>query len=142
MAPFLGELMTRSNARCLLQGSPEQAVAAGADGVHLPARVLRKHSQRPLSRDHLVAASCNDESDLARAGRLALDFVTIGPVRSETQRSEPDSPAVSWRGFEGLCRLSPLPVYALGDLGPADLARVRERGGFGVASDRAAGGSA
>jgi len=124
-------------ARWLLNGPPELAAAVGADGVHLDAGRLQSQPARPLSSDYLVAASCHDRAGLTRAGELALDFVTLSPVQALTGQT--GAGVLGWDGFERLCRLSPLPVYALGGVAPGDLAGSRERGGFGVAGMRAFG---
>lgn len=126
LARDFGRLVAGSGGKWLLDGPPELAVQVGADGVCLDAGRLSGLSLRPLSRDFLVAASCRDEVELARAGNLALDFITLSPVCT-------GSKALGWDGFERLCRLSPLPVYALGGMVQADLERVRACGGFGVA---------
>lgn len=137
MSREFAHLMAEAGARWLLNGPPELAAQAGADGVHLDGARLRSVQARPLSDDFLVAASCHDETELARAGDLALDFVTVSPV--QTTASHPGANMLGWAGFERLCRRSPLPVYALGGVTPADLQRAREHGGFGVAGIRAFG---
>lgn len=137
LAREFGELMAGSDARWLLNGPPEMVPAVGADGIHLDAAGFKSLTARPLSGDYLVAASCRDESDLARSGELELDFVTISPVRSTA--GHPQAAALSWDGFERLSRCSPLPVYALGGCAPKDLERSREHGGFGVAGSLAFG---
>jgi 8-oxo-dGTP diphosphatase len=80
----------------------------------------------------LCAASCRNEVELARAGDLGLDFVTLWP---DSTRSFPARR--HWEVFTRLCRHSPLPVYAQGASGAADIERVRESGGFGVVVDHA-----
>ncbi|NEZ04760.1 Nudix family hydrolase [Wenzhouxiangella sp. XN201] len=132
-----GRLMAEADARWLLNGPPELAAEVGADGVHLDAARLNRLPARPLSGEFLVAASCHDEAALARAGELALDFVTVSPVQPTA--SHPGADTLGWDGFGCLCRCSPLPVFALGGVTPADLPLAREHGGFGVAGIRAFG---
>lgn len=132
-----GQLMAEAGARWLLNGPPDLAAQVGADGVHLDDARLRRVPARPLPGDCLVAASCHDETDLTRAGELGLDFVTLSPVQATA--SHPGTGTLGWEGFERLCQCSPLPVFALGGVRPADLERAREHGGFGVAGIRAFG---
>ncbi|TVS10236.1 MAG: Nudix family hydrolase [Wenzhouxiangella sp.] len=136
LAEGCGRLARRYGARWLLNGPPELAEHAGADGVHLSANALRSCTARPLSEDRIVCASCHETSDLMRAGQLGLDFVTLSPVQA-SHSCPPQRAALEWAGFEALCRCSPLPVLALGGLNPSDLAEARERGGFGVAGTTA-----
>jgi 8-oxo-dGTP diphosphatase len=129
--------MKARGARWLLNGPAELVAELGADGIHLDRIRLGETTARPFSGDLLVAAACGSESELARAGELALDFVTVSPVRTSAGHS--DATPLGWEGFERLCRLSPLPVYALGGVGPDDLDRARRHGGFGVAGMHAFG---
>lgn len=131
LAESCAALARRHGARWLLNGDAQLAASLGADGVHLSSRQLARCQARPLPESLLVCASCHDESELHRAGQLGLDFVTLSPVLPTA--THPQSRVLGWDGFERLCAQSPLPVLALGGLGPSDLARARQHGAFGVA---------
>jgi 8-oxo-dGTP diphosphatase len=126
-----GKLSDEYQATWMLNGPPELAQSVGADGVHLTSAALALADRRPLSDDFLVAASCHDHNELVRAGALALDFVCLSPVLPTV--SHPDARVLGWDGFEQLCAHAPLPVMALGGVGPQDLETSRRRGAFGVA---------
>jgi 8-oxo-dGTP diphosphatase len=104
-------------------------------GVHLTAADLARLSTRPLARPRWVAASCHDAAEIARAVAIDCDFVVLGPVLPTA--SHPGAPVLGWQGFATLCRDCPLPVYALGGVGPSDLDVARAHGAFGVAGIRA-----
>jgi 8-oxo-dGTP diphosphatase len=104
-------------------------------GVHLTSADLARASARPLPRPRWVAASCHDAAEIARAAALDCDFVVIGPVHPTA--SHPGAPVLGWSGLAALCRDCPLPVFALGDVGPDDLDTARQHGAFGVAGIRA-----
>jgi 8-oxo-dGTP diphosphatase len=127
------ELASRFGAAVLLNGHATLAARLGTDGVHLTAARLMAVDQRPDLR--LVAASCHNEAELARAARLQLDFVVLGPVR-ETQ-SHPGASALGWRRIRDLIADYPLPVYLIGGLRRADLENAREAGAHGIAAIRA-----
>ena len=131
LARQCGRLARRHAARWLLDGTPELARAAGADGVHLSSTALARCRSRPLPAAALVSASCRNVEDLERAGRLGLDFVVVSPVLAAA--SAGDGQVLGWPGLERLCAQSPLPVLARGGLCPKDLATAREHGAFGVA---------
>ncbi len=137
LARSFGETVAAGGGKWLLDGRPGMAAEVGADGVHIDAVELQSLVARPLSGEKLVVASCRDEADLARAGSLGLDFVTLSPVLGGVGADA--TTRLGWSGFERLSRSSPLPVYALGGVGPSDLGCARERGGFGVAGTRAFG---
>jgi 8-oxo-dGTP diphosphatase len=126
-----GALARRAGARWLLNGTPDLAVAAGADGVHLDAAALDSMAERPLSSQLLVAVSCGSQAELDRAAALDLDFVCLSlDLRSDAGHhdSSPD-----WSAFAAAVAGSPLPVLASGPVRPQDLATAREAGAFGVA---------
>lgn len=139
LARRFGELVTSRGGRWLLNGPAETAMAAGADGVHLTTSAMDSLESRPIPEDRLVMTSCHTPDELRRAGRVGADFVTLSPVCPTA--SHPETEALGWEGFADLCRQSPLPVFALGGVGPEDLDTAREHGAFGVAGITAFGRS-
>jgi len=104
------------------------------DGVHLPARRVRALRARPLPLTRTVTAACHDVGELLAAVRIGCDAVLVSPVMPTP--THPGTSILGWDGFTKLARLSPLPAYALGGVGPPDLAQARACGGFGVAGIR------
>ena len=121
-------------ARVLVNGDAQLARAIGADGLHLPARQLMALDRRPPF--PLVAASCHERHELERAARLGLDFAVLGPIRETA--THPGQNGIGWTGLADQVRGLPLPVYAIGGLGPDDLAEARMAGAQGIAAIRAA----
>src|SRR5690625_1684614 len=139
LAEKFAGVMDSHDARWLLNGSADDALAVGADGVHLDSRRLAAIDSRPLPEDLLAAASCHNRKGLVGAGRAGLDFVALSPVRPTA--SHPCATSLGWRGLEDLCRQSPLPVYALGGMQPDDIEAASRHGAYGVAGIRAFGGN-
>ncbi len=134
---FAGPLVANarsSGARVLLNGTAETAAQAGADGVHLSAARLMACERRPEV--PWCAASCHNAGELAHARELGLDFVVLGPVAATP--SHPGAATLGWQGFSDLVRDYPLPVFALGGMGAADLERAWSCGAHGVAMMRGA----
>ena len=104
-------------------------------GVHLKAAQLREFCERPLPRNAWVGASCHDARELELAANLGADFATLSSVRATA--SHPDAAPLGWERFAQLVADARLPVYALGGVGPDDLARARAAGAQGVAGIRA-----
>jgi len=121
-------------ARVLVNGDSQLAWAVGADGVHLSGNQLASLRARPGL--PLVAASCHDERDLARAADLGLDFVVVGTVMATP--SHPGRATLGWTGLTKLLSHCPLPAYAIGGLSRADIASARLAGAHGIAAIRAA----
>ena len=124
----------RNGARVLINGDVQLAHDTGADGVHLPAALLRTLTQRPALA--WVAASCHNHAEIELATRLGADFVVAGPVASTP--THPGVPLLGWDGFERCVKDSAIPVYALGGMKPQDLLQARQSGAQGVAMLRAA----
>ncbi|MCF8176675.1 MAG: Nudix family hydrolase, partial [Burkholderiaceae bacterium] len=111
------DLCHQFGARALVNGDIDLALAAGADGVHLPAAQLATCITRPDL--PLVAASCHSAAELERAAALGCDFTVFGPVRASA--SHPGVPGIGWEAFAAEIAVPPAPTFALGGLTAADL---------------------
>ena len=101
----------------------------GADGLHLSAASLAACSERP---DFAwVGASCHTAEKIARAGELGLDYALLGPVKPTP--THPEAAGLGWEEFARRIAGNTLPVFALGGLRPADLAKAQAHGAHGVA---------
>ncbi|MDD3529886.1 MAG: Nudix family hydrolase [Gallionellaceae bacterium] len=118
----------RHDAILVVNGDPGLAARLGA-GLHLTSAQLASIDRRPDL--PWVGASCHDAAELARAVALGVDYALLGPVLPTA--SHPGAPHLGWAAFSRLIEDCPLPVYALGGLGPADLERARRAGAHGIA---------
>jgi 8-oxo-dGTP diphosphatase len=121
-------------AKVVLNGTVDEAIAAGADGLHLTATALRRVETRPEL--PLVGASCHDADELDRAESLGLDYAVLGAVCPTA--SHPGGEGMGWSRFETLVAGRTLPIYAIGGLGLSDLHAARTAGAHGVACIRGA----
>ena len=121
-------------ARVLVNGDIALARHLGADGVHLPCAQLMQLASRPDL--PLVAASCHNAPELARATALDLDFAVLGPVRETL--SHPGVGGLGWERCAHLLENISLPVFALGGLQHADIGTAQQAGAHGIAAIRAA----
>ena len=113
----------------LLNGTPDEAVAVGADGVQLSATALMACEQRPDL--PLVFASCHTPTELQKASALGLDAVVLGSVQATP--THPDMWPLGWAGFAQMIEGTALPVYAIGGMTAADVAQAQAAGAQGVA---------
>ncbi|MDH5822396.1 Nudix family hydrolase [Luteimonas sp. RD2P54] len=109
------------------------ARATGA-GLHLRAAQLAGLVERPLPPDQPLAASCHGADELRHAERLGCDFAVLGTLAATP--SHPQGRILGWAGFAALREAVSLPLYAIGGLGPADLAQARRHGAQGIAAIR------
>jgi 8-oxo-dGTP diphosphatase len=120
----------------LLAGTEQRPLLhiSGTSGLHMPARCLATVPTRPIPKSLWLGASCHDAKELASALAIGVDYAFLGPVK-ETG-SHPGQPGMGWDKFESLVRDLPLPVYAIGGLGPEDLEDAWEHGAQGIAAIR------
>ena len=112
------------------------AVAAGADGVHLPSRgVPVADARRLLGPGAIIGASCHSVAEVRRARDGGADFATFGPVfDSPSKRAW--GPPVGLDALREAARLG-LPLVALGGVDPSNAASTVAAGAAGVAAIRA-----
>jgi 8-oxo-dGTP diphosphatase len=126
-------LCDRHQSQLLINGDLALATELGC-GLHLRADQLMALDTRPLPPGRLVAASCHDAAELARAEALGLDFVVLGPVAATA--SHPGQVPVGWPRFAELRETVSLPIYAIGGLARGDVAMARRCGAQGIAAIR------
>ncbi|RPE79514.1 Nudix family hydrolase [Vulcaniibacterium tengchongense] len=126
-------LCREAGAEVLVNGDAALAGALGV-GLHLRAAQLRECRARPVPAQFALAASCHDEAELRAAQALGCDFAVLGAVRPTA--SHPGAAGIGWDGFAALREHVSLPLYAIGGLGPGDVAEARRHGAQGIAAIR------
>lgn len=120
----------------LVNGRADVAVAAGADGVHLPAAGLPTSAVRRLARRLgvalLVGRSTHGPEEVDRARAEGADYVTFGPVHP-TPSKEAYGPPPGLPGLRAAARAG-LPVLALGGVAAGRLEAVAAAGACGAAA--------
>ncbi len=124
-----------SETRLLINSRVDVAIAAGADGVHLPVAgvppaLLRKRYGEEL----LLGCSTHTLAEVDRAVAAGASYLTFGPVYPTPSKASFGSPV-------GLAQLAQaaargLPVLALGGVEPARFSEVAVAGASGVAGIR------
>lgn len=126
--------IARARGLVLLVGADEGLAAkVGADGVHLPERMMAQapmiRSRRPL---WLITTAAHGPTALARAGRLDLDAAFLSTVfPSDSPSARPPLGAVR---LAALARKARLPVVALGGVSAGTVRRLADTGVVGFAA--------
>lgn len=128
------DLCEAHDAQLLLNRSFDLARELPCHGLHLSGHRLAQLDERPSGDWSWIGASCHGAEDLARAGRLDLDYALLSPVLATA--SHPHSQPMGWDRFAALTDRAVVPVYALGGLGPADLDLANAHGAQGIAAIR------
>lgn len=126
--------LTREHgARLLVNDRLDVALAAEADGVHLPARGLPADAARKLlAATGLIGASTHSAAEAAAARVRGADFVVLGPVYAPASKRAAGRP-IGVAALAGATGEAGLPVLALGGLTPERVAEVMRAGAHGVA---------
>lgn len=117
--------------KMLINGRADIAVAAGADGVHLPADGIGVAAAREIGPGLVVGRSCHSVGEVRRARSERADYVLLGPVHSTRTGSKPA--AVGPADLAEAVGLG-IPVYALGGFDISRVERLRSTGVEGVAA--------
>jgi thiamine-phosphate pyrophosphorylase len=109
----------------------ELAETVGADGLHLPERVLERAVQlKALRPDWRISGAAHSREALAKAGDL--DGVVISPVFPAGGASSAMS-ALGLESFRSLVEASPCPVHALGGIDASNARGLIGSGACGLA---------
>jgi thiamine-phosphate pyrophosphorylase len=136
----LWELTRRARAalpspvRLLVNGRLDVALAAGADGVHLPSDGLPVAALRArFGPGVLIGRSTHRVEEVDRARDEGADYVTFGPVYETPGKGAP----VGLAGLErAAASAGGLPVYALGGVTLSRFGELAGAGAAGVAGIR------
>jgi thiamine-phosphate pyrophosphorylase len=134
LARALRERCSRYGASLIVNDRIDVALAANADGVHLPADSFAVADARALiGPSRLVGVSAHEVCEVAAATAAGANFAVFGPVYDPLSKA-PYGPA---RGAEflgaGCQAANGMPLYALGGI---TAARVRELAGAAALKDR------
>ena len=136
LARALSGVCRRHRQRLLVNDRLDVALAADADGVHLPsAGVPPADARRLLGPAALVGVSCHSAADVARARAGGATFAFFSPVY-DTPSKRGYGPPLGVGALREAVTLG-LPLVALGGVTAARVVEVRAAGAHGVAAIRA-----
>jgi thiamine-phosphate pyrophosphorylase len=127
-------LCAQYGALFLLNDSPELAVAADADGVHLGQEDTPVPRAREIvGAERLVGLSTHNPQQVLRADMA--DYVGVGPVHETPTKA--GRPGVGLELVRFATHATRLPFFAIGGIDLDNVARVRDAGASRVAMVRA-----
>jgi thiamine-phosphate pyrophosphorylase len=124
----------QAGVKLLVNGRFDIALAAGADGVHLPADGCPTNAvRRAVPSSFLIGASTHSVEEVVEAKAAGADFVVFGPVFSSPGKDY----AVGLDQLAVACEtVSPFPVVALGGIDEDRVGEVLGCGATGFAAIR------
>lgn len=124
-------------ARLLVNDRIDVALAAGADGVHLPeASFPIVAARRLLGPDAWIGRSTHGTEAALRAATDGADYVVLGPIFATPSKEAFGAPLGLGVVAAATARTR-RPVVAIGGIAPAELPALRAAGAHGVAVIRA-----
>jgi len=122
--------------RLVINDRADVALAAGADGVHLPSAGLPPEAARGLlGPGALVGVSCHSADDIRRARDGGASFATFGPVWDTPSKRQFGAPVGLPAVAAGMTL--GLPLVALGGVTPDNSRLALDAGAAGVGVIRA-----
>lgn len=125
--------LAKTDTRILVNGRMDVALAAGADGLHLPARSIAPTRLRPIApAEFLIGVSCHTLEEVRQAEAESADYVLFGPVFAPISKASD----LAARGIEGLAeaaRAVRIPVIALGGITRENVSQCIAAGAKGIA---------
>ena len=127
-------LAAPTGTKVLVNSRFDVALAAGADGAHLPAGSPPPSAWRSLTPPgFLIGVSCHTLPDVLGAQREGADYAVFGPVFAPRSHASDLAP----RGVEGLRRAAravKIPVLALGGIDEHSADACIDAGAAGIAA--------
>jgi len=114
-ALLLRALTRRHRAALLVNDRLDVALAAGADGVHLPVAGLPVAAARALAPDLILGASTHSLAEARAAQAAGADLVTFGPVFATPSKAAFGAP-VGLPALADAVNALAVPVFALGGI--------------------------
>ena len=108
----------------------QQAVAA----IHLKQSQLMQLSKGELNVGQRYIAACHDTESAEHAQNIGCDAILLSPVLETL--SHPNSDTLGWEQFSLITQKIHIPIFALGGLQLADLAKAQSYGAYGIAGQR------
>ena len=136
-AALASALVGRGRARgikILIANDARLAASTRAAGLHL--QEARLGAILPLGsirqrKSAIVTIAAHSLRAVFMAARRGADAAVLGPVFPTA--SHPGSASLGSLRFARICRLSPIPVYAIGGIGPETALKLKDSGAVGIA---------
>lgn len=134
LAVALRLICSRHNAALLINDRIDVALAANADGVHLPVDSFRvDDARRLLAAGKLIGASTHSVEEARAAATGGADFVVFGPLFDTASKRIYGKP-VGIDALDDVVQSVSVPVLGIGGVSPERAASACARGAAGVAA--------
>ena len=139
LAQSLRKITNQRGVLLLISEDADLARTQGADGLHLPERLLGTAAHwKALRPDWLVTVAAHSAASVSAAARARADAVLLAPVFRT--RSHPERATLGVLRANNIARRSPVPVYGLGGINRRTALSLRGSSLAGIAAIEALAG--
>ncbi len=132
LARMLAPMVWRHGAKLTVHGEPRLAIAANADGVHLPAGGDPATARKLLGQDKLIGVSIHSMTEAESIDPVTVDYAIAGPT-FETASKPGYGPEIGRKGLSEIARAARVPILAIGGITAIRAAEVLASGPAGIA---------
>lgn len=126
-------LIKQHHGKVFLNDRVDLTIALDADGVHLRADSLPLPlARRILGHTKFIGISTHSVEEVQKAEDDGADFIVLGPI-FETPSKRIYGPPIGLHTLEAACRVSRLPIFAIGGISPHRVSSVLSAGTYGIA---------
>jgi len=135
LAVRLVSLCRRYGARVLINDRIDVALAARADGVHLPGNSFTAAEARHLlGPGALIGMSTHSLAQAQEAAAGGADFIVLGPIYDTPSKRPFGLPPLGLEPLAVAARSISVPVLAIGGVSADRVAPLCEHGAYGIAT--------
>lgn len=132
-ATEVAEACRASSVPCIVDDRADVAFAVGAAGVHVGREDLAANQVRHLlGGGFLIGGTANSLAEARTVFATPVDYIGVGPVFGTRSKANP-APRLGLDALRAIVAESPIPVIAIGNIGPDRVTEVMEAGAHGVA---------
>ena len=133
LAQQLIPVIKQHHGKVLLNDRVDLALALNADGVHLRSDSLPLPlARRLLGNEKMIGVSTHSVKEVQYAENEGADFVVLGPIFKTPSKQIYGQP-LGLRTLETACRMSHLPIFAIGGIASKHVHPVMSSGAYGIA---------
>ncbi len=127
------EFARKRGAALIVNDRCDLVLSAGATGIHLGQEDLPPVAARAiLEEKHIIGLSTHSLVQVRQSSELPIQYIGFGPVFGTSTKENPE-PVVGLRRLANACRVSSLPVVAIGGIGLDQIRPVLDAGAASAA---------
>ena len=130
LAEQVMKICEKNGVTCILHSFVDVALELHANAIHLPLPILRTMTQEEKAQFRSIGASCHSAEDAQEAQKLDCTYITAGHIFDTDCKKGLPGRGIPF--LRDICDAVSVPVYAIGGIAPANIAKIRAGGASGA----------